>query len=259
MRRFPLLLSIIFLFLNCSDKEIIEMRLSVILSSSEETINLALTELKEGSSFTEVVKNYSTGPNKENGGDIGFLKKDDLRKVLQDEAVKLEMGAYSGIISSANEYYILMKTDERIVRIPFERQKFLLIGILAIVSFLLASGSARAIKYHIKSPRFSISMPDGSHLTVYSDEELSEETVGQRDLQGARIVVFEYCISLIFVTFKRTSFGYLIQPHQGTFTKALPYILISLFLGWWGFPWGPIYTISSIFKNLFGGIDVGLV
>ena len=34
------------------------------------------------------------------------------------------------------------------------------------------------------------------------------------------------------------------------------YTLISLLLGWWGIPWGPVYTIGSIFNNPTGGKDV---
>ena len=34
------------------------------------------------------------------------------------------------------------------------------------------------------------------------------------------------------------------------------YTLISLLAGWWGIPWGPIYTITSLVTNLRGGKDV---
>ena len=126
MKKYPLLFSIMFIFLSCSEKESIEIRLSFILSHSEETINLAQQELKAGHSFTEVVEKYSSGPNKDHGGDIGFIREDALRKNLQDEAAKLEIGEYSDIIRSEDEYYILMKTDERIVSVPFEQHKFLI-------------------------------------------------------------------------------------------------------------------------------------
>lgn len=32
------------------------------------------------------------------------------------------------------------------------------------------------------------------------------------------------------------------------------YTLLSLLLGWWGIPWGPIYTLQAIEKNNNGGI-----
>ena len=31
---------------------------------------------------------------------------------------------------------------------------------------------------------------------------------------------------------------------------------ISLLVGWWGIPWGPIYTVQTMVMNLKGGKDV---
>jgi hypothetical protein len=39
-------------------------------------------------------------------------------------------------------------------------------------------------------------------------------------------------------------------------TKGLPWCGVSLVLGWWGLPWGLIWTPMAIYKNLTGGIDV---
>ena len=38
--------------------------------------------------------------------------------------------------------------------------------------------------------------------------------------------------------------------------KGMTYILISVLLGWWGIPWGPIWTIQSLYINLKGGKDI---
>jgi hypothetical protein len=38
--------------------------------------------------------------------------------------------------------------------------------------------------------------------------------------------------------------------------KGLPFSLLSLFLGWWGIPWGPIYTVQALWVNFSGGKDV---
>ncbi len=38
--------------------------------------------------------------------------------------------------------------------------------------------------------------------------------------------------------------------------KGLPFTLLSLAAGWWGIPWGPIYTIQSVYNNSRGGEDV---
>ena len=53
-----------------------------------------------------------------------------------------------------------------------------------------------------------------------------------------------------------TSSPVFLSERGGTFVKALPYTLISLAFGWWGFPWGFIYTPMSLATNLGGGKDV---
>lgn len=37
---------------------------------------------------------------------------------------------------------------------------------------------------------------------------------------------------------------------------GLGYSLLTLCLGWWGIPWGPIYSIGSLYTNFTGGKDV---
>ncbi len=49
------------------------------------------------------------------------------------------------------------------------------------------------------------------------------------------------------------------EPIQGIFCsdcagkKALKASGITWIFGWWGFPWGPIYSLQAIFTNMFGG------
>ena len=74
--------------------------------------------------------------------------------------------------------------------------------------------------------------------------------------RGARFVFFQYCISIIVLTFRRSSDIYFLRQGEGAITKGLPFTLLSLVAGWWGIPWGPIYTIQSIYNNSRGGKDV---
>jgi hypothetical protein len=74
--------------------------------------------------------------------------------------------------------------------------------------------------------------------------------------QGGRLVFYEFCISLIFITLRRPSKVYLAMPGRPGVLRALPYCLISFLLGWWGLPWGPIYTVLTIVTNLRGGCDI---
>jgi hypothetical protein len=74
--------------------------------------------------------------------------------------------------------------------------------------------------------------------------------------RGAKFVFFQYCISIIVVTFRRASDIYFLRPGESAVTKGLPFTLLSLVAGWWGIPWGPIYTIQSVYNNSRGGKDV---
>jgi hypothetical protein len=74
--------------------------------------------------------------------------------------------------------------------------------------------------------------------------------------RGARFVYFQYCISVIVITFRRSSAIFFIPAGKSRFWKGLPYTLISLFLGWWGIPWGPVRTVQALATDLRGGKDV---
>lgn len=74
--------------------------------------------------------------------------------------------------------------------------------------------------------------------------------------QGAKFVIYQYCISVIIVTLKRSSNIYLVRAGESAVSKGLGFSFISLLLGWWGIPWGPIYTIGTFITNFRGGKDV---
>ena len=74
--------------------------------------------------------------------------------------------------------------------------------------------------------------------------------------RGARFVIFQYCISAVVVTFRRPSDIYFLRQGENPVAKGLPFTLLSLVAGWWGIPWGPIYTVQSIYNNSRGGKDV---
>jgi hypothetical protein len=80
--------------------------------------------------------------------------------------------------------------------------------------------------------------------------------VEQQVLDGGRFVIFQYCISILVLTFKRPSRIEYIPPGRDGAWQALGYSVVSLFLGWWGIPWGPIWTVTTLVKNLRGGTDV---
>src|SRR5436309_2666801 len=74
--------------------------------------------------------------------------------------------------------------------------------------------------------------------------------------QGGRFVIFQYCVSVLVMTFKRSSSIYFINGGESAVAKGLPFSLISLVAGWWGIPWGPIWTLTTVATNFSGGKDV---
>ncbi|CAN94666.1 MULTISPECIES: hypothetical protein [Sorangium] len=93
-------------------------------------------------------------------------------------------------------------------------------------------------------------------MTIAGIEGLSNETIRGELAAGARFVVFEYCISILILTFKRSSAVHYIRPGESALLKGLPYTMISLLFGWWGFPFGLLYTPMALITNLSGGRDV---
>jgi hypothetical protein len=93
-------------------------------------------------------------------------------------------------------------------------------------------------------------------MRVRGIERLTPAEVAAELRSGARFVFFEYCISLVFVTLRRPSSVVLLRPGERGLARGLPYTLLTLLLGWWGLPWGVIYTPLAVFTNLRGGRDV---
>src|SRR5262245_3836132 len=73
---------------------------------------------------------------------------------------------------------------------------------------------------------------------------------------GARFVFYEYCISVIVLTLRKPTDIYFLRANDLGLVRGLPYALISLVFGWWGVPWGLVYTPLTLFTNLTGGRDV---
>ena len=73
-----------------------------------------------------------------------------------------------------------------------------------------------------------------------------------------RYVTYRYAISLVFVTFYNESPLVKVPPGKSRILAGWRYLLITLLLGWWGIPWGPIRTLQALSVNLSGGEDLTL-
>jgi hypothetical protein len=93
-------------------------------------------------------------------------------------------------------------------------------------------------------------------MEIIGIDGLSGEAIEKELNQGAKFVMYQYCVSFLIMTLKRPSNIYFIRAGEGAVGRGLKFSLMSLLLGWWGIPWGPIYTISTIVSNFGGGADV---
>jgi predicted amidophosphoribosyltransferase len=87
-------------------------------------------------------------------------------------------------------------------------------------------------------------------------EGISVQQLADELRRGGRFVMFDYVISVLVVTFRRSSAIYYLRPGESALGKGFQYILLTFFLGWWGIPFGLIYTPIAIIRNLSGGRDV---
>ena len=93
-------------------------------------------------------------------------------------------------------------------------------------------------------------------IQIHGIDSSTPDAVARALAAGSRLVVYEYCISLIVVTLWRRTGVYCRPAGDRGLLRGLPYTLLSLLLGWWGIPWGFIYTPLTIITNLSGGRDV---
>uniref|UniRef100_UPI00404AC75F hypothetical protein n=1 Tax=Flavobacterium sp. TaxID=239 RepID=UPI00404AC75F len=93
-------------------------------------------------------------------------------------------------------------------------------------------------------------------MKINNIEGLSVSQINTLVRNGGKFVIFPYTVSFVLMTLRRNSDIYFIKPDDVSIKYSYPYVLINFFIGWWGIPWGPIYTIGAIYRHLSGGKDV---
>ncbi len=74
--------------------------------------------------------------------------------------------------------------------------------------------------------------------------------------EGGRFVFYKYCVSALVLTYQKPSPIFFVRGHESAVLKGLGYTALTALLGWWGIPWGPIYSVGALWTNLRGGHDV---
>ncbi|KPK40387.1 MAG: hypothetical protein AMJ78_07260 [Omnitrophica WOR_2 bacterium SM23_29] len=69
--------------------------------------------IKEGRDFSDVARQYSQGGNAQEGGELGFIGKGQMRKEFDEAVFKLEAGEMSSPIKAQEGYYIFKVEEKR--------------------------------------------------------------------------------------------------------------------------------------------------
>lgn len=85
---------------------------------------------------------------------------------------------------------------------------------------------------------------------------MSREEIAFELQRGGKFVQFQFCVSALVITFKRGTDIYLVRAGESPAAKGLGWTILTFVAGWWGIPWGPIYTVQSLWVNLRGGHDL---
>ena len=93
-------------------------------------------------------------------------------------------------------------------------------------------------------------------MLIKNIEGLSVSQIKELVNKGGKFVIFPYTISFVIMTLKRSSDIYSIREDENSFKYSYSYVLLNFFIGWWGLPWGPIYTIGALYNHIIGGKDI---
>ena len=93
-------------------------------------------------------------------------------------------------------------------------------------------------------------------MQIKGIDSITTEDLARELGRGAKFVIYQYSISILILSFKQPTDIYFVRSNESAILKGLPYTLLSLAAGWWGIPWGPIFTIGALYNNLRGGKDV---
>jgi parvulin-like peptidyl-prolyl isomerase len=90
-----------------------QIRVLHILLPKKEEANLVLTRLRKGEDFATLARLYSTAPESERGGDMGYVIRGHLPKCLEDPIFALEKDKVSPVIKTPYGYHIFKSVEKR--------------------------------------------------------------------------------------------------------------------------------------------------
>lgn len=93
-------------------------------------------------------------------------------------------------------------------------------------------------------------------MAIKGTEGMSDAEIVADVAKGGRFVYYMFCVSVLVMSFRRSSPVIYIRSGGSRVVPGLSWSLLTFVVGWWGIPWGPIFSIQSIVANMAGGKDV---
>lgn len=128
---------------------------------------------------------------------------------------------------------------------PLSALECLAFAFAAIVGFVTMTRShTRRVSFVTWLYENSSAIWDGT--AVYEGREIKPFTVLRR---------FDTTVSTLIIT-TRYSSEFVVEGDPRELRTKLVSTFTTLALGWWGVPWGPIFTLMALFRNFRGGHKV---
>lgn len=90
-----------------------EWRASHILVKEKGQAEELLKRIRNGASFTELAREFSTCPSRSKGGDLGWFGPGKMVKEFEEAVRKKSSGLISQVVRTQFGYHIIKKTGER--------------------------------------------------------------------------------------------------------------------------------------------------
>ena len=82
-------------------------------TDTEEKAKQVLSMIRRGEDFAKLAKEYSHGPDAQEGGDLGYVKAGEMDKAIEKVAAGLKIGEISDIIMTSTGFHIIQVIDRK--------------------------------------------------------------------------------------------------------------------------------------------------
>lgn len=115
------------------------------------------------------------------------------------------------------------------------------VGVVGVVLYLMQRERQKALEFLLWLQANRQSIEKG--WSYYQGRKVTLRSV---------LAQYQACVSLFIVTMRFRS-PRVVVGSPANHSTGIMYTLVSALAGWWGIPWGVVYTPQAIYRNLHGG------